>query len=402
VSVLRGMTRRSRQRPSDASPSTVLLDLGHIQSQLAQIFDLKTLHPKQLESLTNGVAGVIRSGLLGIHAIGEGYSQLAGTMPKHGIKQVDRLASNPAYDIWRLLKPWATFILGRRKEIVLALDWTDFDDDDQTTLTAYVITEHGRATPMAWHTVPKSELKDRRNLYEMEMIVHLQKAFDPEVRITLLADRGFGDQEFYEFLELYGWDFVIRFRQGILVEHQGQKKLAAYWLSPTGRPRKLPEARVTLKGTKVPAVIVTRAKRMKEIWCLATTLKDRRAGDIVKLYGKRFTIEETFRDQKDMHFGMGLRATHIRKAARRDRLLLLAALAQVLLTLLGAAAEEIGLDRQLKANTVERRTHSLFRQGLHWYGALGDMPKRQLWRLIRAFGRILARRAVLKEILAVI
>lgn len=86
--------------------------------------------------------------LLGIHAIGEGYSQLAGTMPKHGIKQVDRLASNPAYDIWRLLKPWATFILGRRKEIVLALDWTDFDDDDQTTLTAYVITEHGRATPM--------------------------------------------------------------------------------------------------------------------------------------------------------------------------------------------------------------------------------------------------------------
>ena len=46
------MTRRSRQRPSDASPSTVLLDLGQIQNQLAQIFDVKTLHPKQLESLT--------------------------------------------------------------------------------------------------------------------------------------------------------------------------------------------------------------------------------------------------------------------------------------------------------------------------------------------------------------
>jgi hypothetical protein len=141
---------------------------------------------------------------------------------------------------------------------------------------------------------------------------------------------------------------------------------------------------------------------MKEIWCLATTRRDLRAGEIAKLYGKRFTIEETFRDQKDMHFGMGLRATHIRKATRRDRLLLLAALAQVLLALLGAAAEEIGLDRQLKANTVKRRTHSLFRQGLHWYGAMPDMPPKQLLRLLRAFGRILIRRAVCKEILAVI
>ena len=34
------------------------------------------------------------------------------------------------------------------------------------------------------------------------------------------------------------------------------------------------------------------------------------------------------------------------------------------LSLLGAAGERIGYDRWLKANTVKRRTHSLFRQGL--------------------------------------
>jgi hypothetical protein len=397
------MTTRPRRVSSPAIDyPTKLLDLGHIRLQIDGILGKEELHPKQMESLTNGVAGVIQSAFLGIHAIGEAYSQVASTNPKHGIKQVDRFLSNPAFDICKLLKPWATFILGQRKEIVLALDWTDFDDDDHTTLCAYVITEHGRATPLAWRTVLKSELKDKRNQYETEMIVRLQKAFDPEVHITLLADRGFGDQEFYDFLDLYGWDFIIRFRQGILVEYQGEKKIAALWLSPTGRPRMLREARVTEKGTKVPAVIVTRAKRMKEIWCLATTHKDRRAGEITKLYGKRFTIEETFRDQKDMRFGMGLRATHIGKAERRDRLLLLAALAQTFLTLLGAAAEEIGLDRQLKANTVKRRTHSLFRQGLHWYRAIAKMSPKRLFLLLRAFGRILTRRAGLKEILAVI
>ncbi|MGK3996230.1 hypothetical protein [Sorangium sp. So ce1024] len=41
---------------------------------------------------------------------------------------------------------------------------------------------------------------------------------------------------------------------------------------------------------------------------------------------------------------MGLSATHIRDAARHDRLLLRVALAHTLLTLLGAASEASGLD----------------------------------------------------------
>ena len=57
---------------------------------------------------------------------------------------------------------------------------------------------------------------------------------------------------------------------------------------------------------------------------------------------------------------MGLSATHVHSAPRRDRLLLLAAVAQALLTLVGAAGEACGLDRSLKANTVKTRTMSLY------------------------------------------
>lgn len=45
----------------------------------------------------------------------------------------------------------------------------------------------------------------------------------------------------------------------------------------------------------------------------------------------------TFRDAKDVHFGMALSATDIRNTDRRDRLLFLGAIAHALLTLLGAA-----------------------------------------------------------------
>lgn len=94
-------------------------------------------------------------------------------------------------------------------------------------------------------------------------------------------------------------------------------------------------------------MVVVHAKNMKEAWCLATSLSERKASEIVKLYGRRFTIEETFRDQKNFRFGMGLSATHIGTPARRDRLLLLAAIAQALL---GAAGEACGLDRLMKTN----------------------------------------------------
>jgi hypothetical protein len=49
---------------------------------------------------------------------------------------------------------------------------------------------------------------------------------------------------------------------------------------------------------KVPAVVVGRAPKVKEAWCLATTLSTRKASEVVKLCGKRFSIEETFRDQR--------------------------------------------------------------------------------------------------------
>ncbi len=57
-------------------------------------------------------------------------------------------------------------------------------------------------------------------------------------------------------------------------------------------------------------------------------------------------------------------------AQKRDRLLLLLAVAHTLLTLLGATSEESGLDRALKTNTSKRQPLSLFNQGLLWYCAM--------------------------------
>ncbi|HOU90015.1 MAG TPA: hypothetical protein PLU22_03170 [Polyangiaceae bacterium] len=141
---------------------------------------------------------------------------------------------------------------------------------------------------------------------------------------------------------------------------------------------------------------------MKEAWCLATSLADQGAAAVVKLYARRFAIEETFRDTKDIHFGMGLKATHIKSAERRDRLLLIAALAHALLTLLGAAGEHCGLDRKLKTKTSAKRQMSLYNQGCYWYMAIPNMRQERLKLLMRSYAEVLKQQDFLREIFGVI
>ena len=373
-----------------------------VAEQVEQIFG-NDLHAMRVLSLANGVVGTIDAAVLSIHAIGRGYARVTNNDKKHGVKQTDRMLGNKGIDVWQLFRPWAQFVVGERKEIVLALDWTEFDADDHATLAAYLITSHGRATPLVWMTVSKATLKNKRNDHEYRLIERLHECLVADVKITLLADRGFGDQKLYGFLQTLGWDFVIRFRGGIQVEDSaGTRQSANAWVPENGRATMIRKARVTRTRAEVPAVVVVRAKKMKESWCLATTLSEHTASEVVKLYGRRFTIEETFRDQKNFRFGLGLSATHIGSTDRRDRLLLLAAIAQALLTLLGAAGEACGLDRLMKTNTRKTRTMSLLNQGIHLYEAIPYMDDGKLAPLMKSFDRIVREQEIFRAVFGLI
>jgi hypothetical protein len=361
-------------------------------------------HAKRVLSVANGVTGTIHSATLGIHAIGQGLAQAQGLNPKHAVKQVDRLLSNTGISVEGFFEHWVPFVLGAREDVYVALDWTEFDADDHCTIALYLITSHGRATPLLWKTVRKSTIEGWRNDHEDDLLALFARLRPTHTkRSTVLADRGFGDQKLYPFLVKLGLDFIIRFRGIINVEApDGQTRPAAQWLPPTGRAVKIRDAKVTSDRTPVAAVVCVHARGMKDAWHLATSRADLTAAQAVKAYGKRFSIEETFRDAKDARFGMGLKATHIGDPGRRDRLLLLAAISQALLTLLGAAAEETGLDRMLKANTAKYRTHSLFKQGCYWYGAIPTMRDEWLAPLMAAFGRLVSEQRAFSQIFGIL
>jgi hypothetical protein len=184
-----------KSRLSSAGPRPASLDHRYVKNLAEEIFG-EDLHQKRIGSLSNGIVGVLHAASLSIHAIGAAYAAVMRGSSKHGVKQIDRWLSNDAFDIWKLASSWIGFVVGVREEIVVALDWTDFDKDDHTTICAYLVTRHGRATPLLWKTAPKSKLEGHRNDYEREVITRLHAVVSPRTKVVLLADRGFGDQNY--------------------------------------------------------------------------------------------------------------------------------------------------------------------------------------------------------------
>ncbi len=130
------------------------LILNHIDDIFGQ-----DMHAKRVLSLANATLGVIESGSLAIHAIGSGLSLANGLERKHAVKQVDRLLTNTKLNVWSLFDDWVPYVVGERTEIVVSMDWTEFDADDHSTLVISLQTNHGRSTPLLWKTHRKSLLK---------------------------------------------------------------------------------------------------------------------------------------------------------------------------------------------------------------------------------------------------
>ena len=359
------------------------------------------VHAKRVYSIANAVLGVIVNASLSIFAIGQGLALAQGLNTKHAVKQVDRLLSNAKVDVHSYFSYWVPYIIGHRKKIIVAMDWTDFDKDNHAVIAINMVTTHGRATPLLWKTVDKSELKDNRNRFEDELLSRFKEVIPDELQVTVLADRGFGDQKFFEFLKNdLGFEYVIRIRGNITITDESLKesRAAQDWVGKNGRAKKLKNAYVTQDQYQVGAVICVHRKQMKEPWCLVSSKVDITSNEAINLYGKRWSIEPNFRDTKDAHFGMGMEQTRIKLKERRDRLLLLGAIATALLTLLGAAGESLGYDRMLKVNTVKHRVHSLYRQGVLLYQLIPTMPEEKLYPLMVKYAELLKEQKVFNQI----
>src|SRR3954452_5843616 len=194
------------------------------------------VHAKRVDSLANAALGVMTGASLAVAIIGKSLAQARGLLTKHAVKQVDRLLSNPGIEAWDIFATWVPEMVGSRTDIVVAMDWTDYDADGHLALK--LVTRHGRATPLVWLSVHKDELTDARNTYEDAAVRRGMEVRAANVRCTRQADAGFAATWRLLFLGELGFDYVIRLKGNTNVgAADGTTRPAAEWVGQGGRAR---------------------------------------------------------------------------------------------------------------------------------------------------------------------
>jgi hypothetical protein len=330
-----------------------------------------------LAAVVKVVEGIVSGGRLTPATIGR---NLEGTArPKHGIKCVDRLLGSP-----HMVKDRLFFFLALAHHLlrgcdrpVILVDWTHSGGTHEALVAAVPI--GGRALPIYVEVHPLKKLGNAA--VEKRFLCALKAILPSECRSIIVSDAGFKGPFFQAVLDL-GWDFLGRVRGTAKAISSDGRTISKeeFYQRASVTPTDLGSFRLFV-GQHIPCRLVLVRKRRKpgrrppppkckeerelrqaalDPWLLATSLSDGDAGYVVSLYAKRMQIEETFRDAKNHRFGWSLGGVQLSTPQRMATLLVLAALALAVVTLVGMGAERRGVHRAYQANTQRKRALSFF------------------------------------------
>jgi hypothetical protein len=117
-------------------------------------------------------------------------------------------------------------------------------------------------------------------------------------------------------------------------------------------------------------------------------------GVVWKIFTSTRALPLTFRKENDNPIGFFAQdkiCDGMSLCARRQVASWVTDCVAVLLTMLGAAGESLGMDRLLKSNTPKIRTHSLFRQGCMLYELIPTVPDQRLFPLMARFAETVSK-----------
>ena len=295
------------------------------------------------KSQTNTLADLVGAAMtVGRASLAEVGRRLFGTAAKHGIKRCWRFTANSRVEISDAMQGVVQRLLRSKrwksKALLIAFDWVEIRGF-HTLVAAAVM--RGRAIPLLWASYPEWKLAKSQNNLEEGLLRLLRTMIPPQVKVILLADRGFGRTEMARLCQQLQMHYIIRIRPDVWVQCPGFRGKLLDYPVKQGICRVLICTEYRRKNPVEQRVIVRwkqgLPKRRDECWFLMSDLKAS-AFRLSELYAARMTIEEFFRDGKSRRNGYALRNTQIKRADHFDRFLLILVLAYLLLVGLGLVA----------------------------------------------------------------
>lgn len=356
-----------------------------LQNSLGEV--LSSIHVYRRNALAVAVDALVGCGRLVLMDLArrcEGYEFV-----RPALKRMDRLLANPRLHDERIgLYAAVAQVVCRGRHPVILIDWSPLKDGRDFYLLRAAMPVDGRAVTILESVHPAAEQASRE--IERKFLQQLARILAAGTKPILVTDAGFRGP-WCRAVAAQGWFWITRLRHTTQVRPQGETE----WIagkdlqSCAGRtPRDAGLFDVARSAPLTARVALYRAPkkhrhdlnrngrvarnkrsrsiatRSDEAWVLLSSpslpLKAKR---ITAIYGQRMQIEQTFRDAKSAHHGLGYEYSLTRKIKRIEILLLIQMLAIFAMWIAGLMAVKEKLDIRLKPNKSKRRLYSLVRTG---------------------------------------
>jgi len=347
------------------------------------------MHAARCQSLCDAATTAARYQQLSLTALGRA-SERAIT-PKAAIKRIDRLLGNNLLHRERLLvyRALAQTVLREHRQPVLVLDWTAVSPGGHWYALRAAQISQGRTLTVFDAVYPQAVMERATTI--AELLRQLAQVLPAGCTPLLILDAGFRSHWFAA-ITARGWHWLARIRNNThccLYDQSRWQACNTLYARASRRPQRLGRCALTRgrpqdctlylyqrerkgrhayrNGKRCQSHATRKSqKREHEPWLLATSLPDDHctAKQVVNWYAQRMQIEASFRDTKSQSYGWRLDNARSRSAERIEVLLLIAALAQFSLMLIGYQGEQQRRHYHCQANSIKhRRVLSLVRLG---------------------------------------
>jgi hypothetical protein len=356
---------------------------------------LGSMHSKRAGALLRASAALVRGGTTSLSAIALWLG--GATTLKHRLKSVDRLLGNTGLQQqrWEVYRSVAQCWGKDLPQILLVIDWSDLTRDQHWQLLRASVAVEGRALTLYEEVHSQKRLGNPK--VHRQFLRRIQAMLPVGCKPILMTDAGF-HAPWFKMVGALGWQFIgrIRGRNRLRLADDGlwipardlydRARTQVLDLGPGAyarsnpvevravlakRPRK-GRHRLNIYGAKRTGRTSARnARSTREPWLLVSSpgLAHLSAEGMVALYSQRMGIEQSFRDTKNLRFGLGLEVARSRSAQRLEILLLIAHLAAFVQRLIGESAKQHQLELQFmatrRANRREISVLTLGRRILH-------------------------------------
>jgi hypothetical protein len=350
------------------------LEQMQVKARIAS--QLRTFHPTIRKTLVENLSELVAAVAQAQHVH---LSKIAEKLNRDGDEQsreqwVRRQLKNESMGSLEIFKPMVQCLLRGLvgQALYLILDPTDLDADHSTVMI--MLAYRGRALPVIWKNFEITPGAIGQSV--TELFAELRSWLPEGSRVFLLADREFHGVDMLELIGVQGWIPVVRGMGTTTVTlADGTPHPLSDLTPPVGQMAFYDGVALTAQQVGAFSLSISCAPpqpgKKLDPWFILSTLA---AGSLlIRIYEKRFWIDETFRDFKS--YGFHYDETGIRDPGRLDRLVLVLALACWWIIAVGIWLHRMGLRREVDRPKAPKL--SLFQLGLRYINRLlhlGETP----------------------------